>query len=72
MHTAQDLGKTWSKAATLHGMGCVKPRLLPLGAWDGFRPANRKGPLILSGGRLCVENVTDIFVRLCSARMKNT
>jgi hypothetical protein len=51
-----DLGATWSKAIMMQGMGCVKPRLLALGAWDGFKTTGRKGPIVLSGGRLCVEN----------------
>ena len=51
-----DLGVTWSKAVLMEGMGCVKPRLLALGAWDGVKTAGRKGPVILSGGRLCLKN----------------
>ena len=51
-----NLGETWTKAVMMQGMGCVKPRLLALGAWDGFRTTGRKGPIVLSGGRLCVEN----------------
>ena len=51
-----NLGVTWTKAVMMQGMGCVKPRLLALGAWDGFRTTGRKGPIVLSGGRLCVEN----------------
>jgi hypothetical protein len=46
------LGATWTKAAMMRGMGCVKPRLLALGAWNGRKTAGRKGPIMLSGGRL--------------------
>jgi hypothetical protein len=33
------------------GAGCARPKLLSLG---------RRAPVLLSGGRLCVENTTDI------------
>jgi hypothetical protein len=59
---SSNLGVTWSKAVMMHGMGCVKPRLLALGAWDGFSTVGRKGPIVLSGGRNCLHNVTDIFL----------
>ena len=39
----------------MQGMGCVKPRLLTLGANE-----STPGPVLLSGGRLCVENKTDV------------
>ena len=51
-------GHTWSKAVAVNGTGCVKPRLMMLG-----EPAF-PGPLLLTGGRMCVENVTDAFLWL--------
>merc|ERR1711998_129612 len=40
-----DLGRTWGPAVPIKGAGCARPRLLKLSG----------GPLVLSGGRLCVE-----------------
>ena len=62
-----DEGASWSKGKALPGVGCVKPRLLMLGekaANGALKKGAPAGPLILSGGRLCVENVTDVFVWL--------
>jgi hypothetical protein len=55
-----DAGRTWSKAKAVNGTGCVKPRLMMLGE------AGAPGPLLLTGGRMCVENVTDLFLWLNS------
>ena len=53
MVLSKDKGRSWSEPKPIPGAGCVRPRLLQL-------PNN--GPLLLSGGRLCTENVTDAFV----------
>eukprot|EP01052_Picozoa_sp_SAG31_P041686 SAG31_NODE_6389_length_2035_cov_1.978306_1_plen_233_part_10 len=49
-----DLGRTWGPAVPIKGAGCARPRLLKL----------RGGPLVLSGGRLCVEDTDDISIWL--------
>lgn len=49
---SHDDGATWSRAVPIPGAGCARPRLLKL---EG-------GPLILSGGRLCVEETDDISI----------
>ena len=49
-------GKDWTKAVPIKGAGCARPRLLKLAA----------GPLLLSGGRLCVEDTDDISMWLNS------
>jgi hypothetical protein len=69
---SSDVGETWSSAKMMNGMGCVDPRLLALGPWDGYHLAARRGPVVLSGGRNCVENVTDIFLWLSSDGMATT
>jgi hypothetical protein len=48
---SSDNGLTWSLPEPIAGAGCVRPKLLSLGA---------NAPLLMSGGRLCVENTTDI------------
>jgi hypothetical protein len=55
---SSDAGHTWSHAKPVNGTGCVKPRMMMLG-----EPAV-PGPLLLTGGRMCVENVTDLFLWL--------
>ena len=47
---SSDGGLTWSKPIQMQGLGCVRPKLLLL----------NDGPLLLTGGRLCVENTKDI------------
>ena len=50
-----DNGVTWSKEVTpINGTGCARPRLL----------ATEMGPLLMSGGRLCVEDTADISLWL--------
>ena len=44
-------GASWSPPRPIHGAGCARPRLLSLG---------KAAPLLLSGGRLCTENTTDL------------
>ena len=44
----------------IHGAGCARPRLLRL---------EPSGPLLMSGGRLCVENTTGIFLWVNSNAM---
>ena len=44
-------GISWSHPRPIAGAGCARPRLLSLGPGK---------PLLLSGGRLCVENTTDL------------
>ena len=46
-------GLHWSAPRPMHGAGCVRPKLLSLGP---------SAPVLLSGGRLCVENTTDVDV----------
>jgi len=43
-------GRTWSPAVPVRGAGCARPRSLSLPS----------GPLLLSGGRLCVEGTKDV------------
>ena len=43
-------GQTWSAPTPINGTGCARPRLLKLS----------EGPLLLSGGRLCVEKTKDL------------
>ena len=48
-----DSGASWSLPRPIPGAGCARPRLMLMAP---------HGPLLLSGGRLCVENVTGIFL----------
>lgn len=52
---SSDRGSTWSLAVPLAGTGCARPRLLSLG---------KAKPMILSGGRLCTEHMTGLFMWL--------
>jgi hypothetical protein len=47
-----DNGRSWSALRQVTGAGCARPRLMRLPS----------GPLLLSGGRVCVENTTGIFL----------
>jgi hypothetical protein len=49
---SSDGGRSWGKAAPMPGLGCVRPKLLLLD----------DGPLLLAGGRLCVENTKDVLL----------
>lgn len=49
---SSDGGRSWSKPSPMQGLGCVRPKLLLLD----------DGPLMLTGGRLCVENTKDILL----------
>ena len=51
--TSTSGGLHWSSPRPMHDAGCVRPKLLSLGP---------SAPVLLSGGRLCVENTTDIDV----------
>ena len=51
---SEDNGVTWSFPKPIEGTGCARPRLRKLSS----------GPLILTGGRLCVENISGIFMWL--------
>ena len=61
-------GRTWSTPRAVHGAGCVRPHLLSFGppvpppAGGGPRPSGGGGGLVLSGGRLCVENRTGLYL----------
>jgi hypothetical protein len=55
---SDDLGRSWTKPVSLHGAGCVRPRLLVLPKSAGLR----NGAVLLSGGRLCVQNKTDVLL----------
>ena len=44
-------GLSWSHPEPIAGAGCARPRLLALGV---------NKPMLMSGGRLCVENTTDL------------
>ena len=48
---SRDGGRTWTTPSPINGTGCARPRLLKL---------SHGGPLLLSGGRLCVEDTKDI------------
>eukprot|EP01045_Picozoa_sp_COSAG04_P023561 COSAG04_NODE_2819_length_3535_cov_6.638242_1_plen_764_part_00 len=50
---SQDNGATWTRMTPIEGTGCARPRLLSLGVGK---------PLLISGGRMCVENVSSLFV----------
>ena len=47
-----DNAASWTKPKPIDGAGCVLPRLHSLPS----------GPLILTGGRLCVEGITGVFL----------
>ena len=47
-----DHGVTWSDPKAIPGTGCARPRVKQLSG----------GALLLTGGRLCVENKTGIFL----------
>jgi hypothetical protein len=49
---SSDGGRSWSKPSPMQGLGCVRPKLLLLD----------NGPLLLAGGRLCVENTKDVLL----------
>lgn len=48
-----DSGRSWTVPRPIVGAGCARPRL---------RLLEPDGPLLLSGGRLCVENTTGLFL----------
>lgn len=52
---SRDNGATWDAMTPIAGTGCARPRLLSLGAGK---------PMLLSGGRMCVENTSGLFVWL--------
>ena len=47
-----DHGKSWTHPQPIPGTGCARPRIKQLSG----------GALLLTGGRLCVENTTGIFL----------
>jgi hypothetical protein len=47
-----DGGHSWSQPSPMQGLGCVRPKLLLLD----------DGPLLLTGGRLCVDSTKDILL----------
>jgi hypothetical protein len=47
-----DHGVSWSFPTPIEGAGCARPKVKRLPA----------GPMLLTGGRLCVENMTGIFL----------
>ena len=49
-----DFGRSFSRPAPIKGAGCARPRLKRLAS----------GPLLMTGGRLCVENRTGLFLWL--------
>lgn len=51
---SSDNGRSWSRPNPINGTGCARPRLRRLTA----------GPLLMTGGRLCVENTTGLFLWL--------
>lgn len=54
-----DHGVSWSSSPIpMEGTGCARPRLKRLPGDEG----SSSGPLLLTGGRLCVENKTGIFL----------
>ena len=50
---SSDGGQSWSTPRPIHGAGCVRPHLLSFGSAGG---------LVLSGGRICVENRTGLYI----------
>ena len=59
---SSNFGSSWSSAVPLTGTGCARPRLLSLG---------KAKPMVLSGGRLCTEHMTGLFVWLNLAGAPN-
>jgi len=57
-----DHGESWSLPAAIPGTGCARPRVMQLA----------EGPLLLTGGRLCVENMTGIFLWINADGMGGT
>ena len=53
-----DAGASWSKPVRVPGAGCVRPRLLQI----------EDGPLVLSGGRFCNNDTTDILLWVNAVR----
>ena len=49
-----DFGKSFTRPAPLKGAGCARPRIKRFSS----------GPLLMTGGRMCVENVTGLFAWL--------
>ena len=49
---SSDSGLSWGVPSPIAGAGCARPRLHKLAG----------GPLLMSGGRLCTENTTDLFL----------
>jgi hypothetical protein len=47
-----DFGRSFTKPREIKGAGCARPRLKSLAT----------GPLLMTGGRLCVENKTGLFL----------
>lgn len=50
---SSDGGRSWSTPRPITGAGCVRPHLLSFGSAGG---------LVLSGGRICVENQTGLYL----------
>lgn len=59
---SSNFGSSWSSTVPLTGTGCARPRLLSLGSGK---------PMVLSGGRLCTEHMTGLFVWLNLAGTPN-
>ena len=59
---SSDDGATWDKMTPIEGTGCARPRLLSLGPGK---------PMLISGGRMCTENMTGLFVWLNPTGMPN-
>jgi hypothetical protein len=51
---SEDGGRHWSAPTPIHGVGCVRPRMLRL---PGAGGGGGGGPLLMTGGRLCPDLV---------------
>ena len=50
--SSTDVGRHWDRPIEMHGLGCVRPRLLVLPV----------GPVLLSGGRQCTAGTKDVIL----------
>jgi hypothetical protein len=67
-----DMGVSWTHATPIPGSGCARPRLLSfspngpkqLATKKLEKPEKKTAPVLISGGRVCYENITGLFLWL--------